>query len=154
MRDIKLCVPILREAWQYTQEFWSKNYSNKPQPILTCTLRSLEEQKALYAQGRLSLSEINKLRKSAGLGTINAIEAKKKVTNAKEGQSKHNPDRSGLSRAFDIAFIKMSSGKNNSLDWNTKNFSEFYKLLSVKFPSVEWGGNWKSFKDYPHFEVK
>ena len=72
MRDIKLCVPTLQDAWKYSQEFWTKNFPSKPQPILTCTLRTLAEQKALFAQGRLPLSEINRLRKIAGLGAITA----------------------------------------------------------------------------------
>lgn len=154
MRDIKLCVPTLQEAWKYAQEFWAKNFPGKPQPILTCTLRTLAEQKALFAQGRLPLAEINKLRKIAGMAPIGASEAKKKVTNADAGQSKHNPDKSGLSRAFDIGFLTISSGKNHSLVWDEINFKEFNKIISVKFPLVEWGGSWKSFKDMPHFEVK
>lgn len=154
MRDIKLCVKELQDAWKYTQAKWQEVNPSKPQPIITCTLRTLEEQKALYAQGRLPLSSINKLRKVAGLGTIGVNEATSKVTNADAGQSKHNPNNKGLSRAFDVGFVKLSSGKNSSLDWNVKNFQEFYKILSEKFPQIEWGGNWKSFKDYPHFEVK
>lgn len=154
MRDIKLCVPNLQEAWKYSQEFWTKNFPGKPQPILTCTLRTLAEQKALFAQGRLPLAEINKLRKIAGMAAIGASEAKKKVTNADAGQSKHNPDKTGLSRAFDVGFLNMSSGKNHSLVWDEINFKEFNKIISAKFPLVEWGGSWKSFKDLPHFEVK
>lgn len=153
MRDIKLCYPALRDAWKYTQSEWARINPNKPQPIITCTLRTLEEQNALYAQGRLPLAEINKLRKKAGMGAIKDAEGKKKITNAKPGQSKHNPDSTGLSRAFDIAFVNLSSGKNTSLNWDTKLFTEFYKILSAKYPSVSWGGYWKSFKDYPHFEV-
>lgn len=153
MRDITRCYPQLREAWRYTQSEWARVNPNKPQPIITCTLRTLEEQAALHAQGRLPLAEINKLRKKAGLAPINEAQSKLKITNAKPGQSKHNPDSTGLSRAFDIAFVNLSSGKNATLNWDTKLFTEFYKILSAKYPTVSWGGNWKSFKDFPHFEV-
>jgi peptidoglycan L-alanyl-D-glutamate endopeptidase CwlK len=154
MRDIKLCNFALRDAWKYTQAKWTENFPNKPQPIITCTLRSLAEQKALFAQGRLFLAEINKLRKIAGLGSIKIEEAKSIVTYADAGQSKHNPDKSGLSKAFDIGFVNLSSGKNHTLVWDVVNFKEFYKILSAKYPEIVWGGNWTKFKDYPHFEVK
>ncbi len=153
MRDIKLCYPQLQEAWKYSQEKWQEVNPNKSQPIITCTLRTLAEQKALYAQGRKSLEEINALRKLAKMEAIEISQAKQIITNADAGKSKHNPDKTGLSRAFDIGFISMSSGANHSLDWSYPNFIEFYKILHEKYPKIEWGGNWKSFKDMPHFET-
>lgn len=154
MRDIKLCVPELREAWQYSQAKWSEVNTGKPQPVLTCTLRTSEEQTALYAQGRFPTIEVNRLRKLAGLTSISSVEAKKIVTRAQAGQSKHNPDKLSLSHAFDIAFINLSSGRGSSLNWDTKLFEEFYKILLLKFPNVVWGGTWTGFKDYPHFETR
>lgn len=72
---------------------------------------------------------------------------KPKVTNARAGQSPHNylP-----SFAFDIAFI----GTNKQLDWSTINFKNFADILLEDFPEVEWGGNFRSIKDAPHFELK
>lgn len=155
MRDIKLCYPALQIAWTYTRDTWNKANTNKPQPIITCTLRTWEEQEALHAQGRLPLIEVNRLRKKAGLIAISQTEAKKIVTNAEPGQSKHNPDKTGMSRAFDIGFLNLSSGKNTSLNWNEKLFEEFAKILLDKYSDkIEWGGNWKKFKDFPHFEIR
>lgn len=52
--------------------------------------RSLEVQDALYSQGRFPLDVVNAKRKQAGLGSIDVISNKKKVTNARAGQSWHN----------------------------------------------------------------
>lgn len=70
-----------------------------------------------------------------------------KVTNAKAGQSPHNylP-----SFAFDIAFLK----PDKSLDWSTINFKRFADIITSISDKIEWGGNWKSFKDRPHFQLK
>lgn len=63
-----------------------------------------------------------------------------KVTNAKGGQSFHNY---GL--AVDVVIMK-----NGQAVW-TKVPNEVVDIgTSLGF---EWGGNWKSFKDYPHFQM-
>lgn len=64
------------------------------------------------------------------------------VTNAKAGRSLHNY---GL--AIDVVEIK--GGK---AIWNNSNWKKIADLgKSIGF---EWGGDWKSFKDKPHFEMK
>ena len=70
-----------------------------------------------------------------------------KVTNARGGQSPHNYYPS---MAFDIAFVKV--GKRE-LDWSPKLFKEFWAILQTKTNRITWGGNFKSFKDRPHFEL-
>jgi peptidoglycan L-alanyl-D-glutamate endopeptidase CwlK len=74
---------------------------------------------------------------------------KPKVTNAKGGQSIHNY---GL--AFDIAILldKDNNGTFESIDWNIN--SPYFKLVVEYFKSkgYEHGGDWKNFKDYPHFQ--
>ena len=73
--------------------------------------------------------------------------SKPKVTNADSFQSPHNFNPSW---AIDFAF-KTKDGKVN---WNTLYYIEFAKLM-MKFDSqLEYGGNWKSIKDYPHIEIK
>ena len=76
-RDIKDCHYIISDAFPKAVVEYKAKYPDKPQPFLTCTYRSNEEQEQLYAQ-------------------------KPKVTNARAGQSPHNylP-----SLAFDIGFI-------------------------------------------------
>lgn len=69
-----------------------------------------------------------------------------KVTNAKGGQSIHNY---GL--AFDIVILKMVNGKWVA-DWNVDKYwvqvAEYFKDKGFT-----WGGDWTSFRDYPHFEL-
>lgn len=63
------------------------------------------------------------------------------ITNAKGGQSYHNY---GL--AFDV--VIMENGQPN---WN-KTVSSNVANLAIGY-GFEWGGNWNSFKDYPHFQM-
>jgi len=90
----------------------------------TYVYRSVEEQNKLYNQ-------------------------RPKVTNAKGGQSIHN-----YSLAFDIAILldKDNNGTFESIDWNIS--SPYFKLVVEYFKSkgYEHGGDWKNFKDYPHFQ--
>lgn len=94
------------------------------------TLRTFNEQAELYAQGRTKPGKV--------------------VTNAKPGQSLHNY---GL--AFDIVLI--IDGKTAS--WDTiKDFdgdkeADWMEVVKIcKSYGWKWGGDFKSFKDYPHFE--
>lgn len=72
-----------------------------------------------------------------------------KVTNARGGQSIHNY---GL--AFDIVILrdKDNNGTFESIDWDID--SPYFKTVVMYFKSkdYEWGGDWKNFKDYPHFQ--
>ena len=71
-----------------------------------------------------------------------------KVTNARGGQSIHNY---GL--AFDIVILK---DKDNNGTFETASFEiDEHWMNVVKFFKAKgwtWGGDWKSFKDAPHFE--
>ena len=65
----------------------------------------------------------------------------KKVTNAKAGSSYHN-----FGLAIDVVEIK-----NGKALWKNPNWSKIAELgKSIGF---EWGGDWKSFKDKPHFQI-
>lgn len=88
-------------------------------------LRTFAEQDALYAQ-------------------------RPKVTNAKGGQSIHNY---GL--AIDIVLI--INGKEASWDtkkdWDKDQQSDWMEVVQVfKKQGFSWGGDWRTFKDMPHFE--
>lgn len=90
-----------------------------------------------------------KLRVTSALRTYdeqNALYAKgrtapgKIVTNAKGGQSFHN-----FGLAIDVVEIK-----NGKALWNNPNWNKIGRIgKSVGF---EWGGDWTSFKDKPHFQ--
>lgn len=106
--------------------------TGRAQVRITQGLRTFEEQSELYAIGR--------------------IKPGKKVTNAKAGQSIHNY---GL--AVDICLI--IDGKTASWDtvkdWDNDRVADWFECVKIfaKY-GWDWGGNWKTFKDLPHFEKK
>jgi len=79
-----------------------------------------------------------------------------KVTNAKAGQSIHNY---GL--AFDIVLLYDNDGNGTFEEASWSQVRDFdkdsiadWKEITDYFKSKgwEWGGDWKSFKDAPHFQ--
>lgn len=119
-------------------------------PQLSETARPPLVQTAYYAQGRQSLAEINKLRHLAGLNPIGAVEAGRKITNAKAGQSPHNFQPS---RAFDVMLVN-PDGSANWVDANYLHFAEYVKAAAAKLKiAVSQGAYWKSFRDMPHTEL-
>ena len=93
--------------------------------LITSTYRDFESQNALYAQGRTKPGA--------------------KVTNAKAGQSFHN-----WRVAFDV--VPLRAGKPV---WNTGGADgqlwQTIGKLGVDL-GLEWAGNWKTFKEFPHFQ--
>lgn len=92
---------------------------------VTATLRDFEYQNSLYAQGRTKPGPI--------------------VTNAKGGQSLHN-----YGVAFDV--VPVRDGK---AVWGTTGADgALWRRIGVLGASLglEWGGDWKSLKDLPHFQ--
>ncbi len=71
-----------------------------------------------------------------------------KVTNAKGGQSIHNY---GL--AFDVVILLDKDG-NGSFETASWEIDEYFMRVVNFFKSKGWiwGGDWTSFKDYPHFQ--
>jgi peptidoglycan L-alanyl-D-glutamate endopeptidase CwlK len=119
-------------------------------------LRSFAEQSAIYAQGREPLAAVNAKRKAAGMGPIDANTNKLKVTNAQAGLSIHN-----FGLAVDILLIVDTNrdGKFETASWDTKSdfdgdgISDWMEVVQIfKRYGWEWGGDWKSFKDLPHFQ--
>lgn len=121
--------------------------------------RPYEVQVAYYAQGRDSLTAVNKLRKRAGLPPINASR-NKKITwtmNSKHITNLENDTASdNLSRAIDFG-IKDKMGRydgSSKADTNKDNKAD-YKQLGIigKMidPGMIWGGDWKT-PDMPHWE--
>lgn len=97
---------------------------------ITQGYRSKEEQDELYAQGRTKSGKI--------------------VTNAKGGESYHNY---GL--AFDFCII-VNDDKyvwNIDEDFDGDKKADWMEVVEeAKKLGLEWGGDWKGFKDYPHFQ--
>jgi peptidoglycan L-alanyl-D-glutamate endopeptidase CwlK len=116
----------LQRAYTLAAHDYRVKYPEDPQPFLTCTYRTNEEQLELYAKGR----------------TVPGA----RVTNIRKN-GKHNclP-----AMAFDIAF----KNENGALDWSPVLFEKFALIIKQNFNGlIKWGGDWRSFKDRPHFEV-
>lgn len=100
---------------------------------ITQGVRTVEQQQKLYAQGRTTPGKI--------------------VTNCDgiKHKSNHQVKNDGLGYAFDIAILI-----DNKINWDKKYYIEIGKVAEelMKEYRVEWGGNWKSFKDYPHWELR
>jgi peptidoglycan LD-endopeptidase CwlK len=124
-KDIMTCDPILSNAYKLGLEIYKQKHGDEFTPFVTCAYRSPKDQLKLYNQGRTTPGKI--------------------VTQIKSG-GKHN---SYPSKAFDIAF-KDKAGK---LVWDKENFLNFAICVRSTNMSIKWGGDWKTFKDYPHFEI-
>ena len=99
------------------------------------TLRTFDEQNALYAQGRTTKGSV--------------------VTNAKGGQSMHN-----YGMAIDIVLLvdKDKNGTFESASWETNvdfdgdGINDWIEVVTIfKTYGWEWGGDWR-FVDKPHFQ--
>ena len=90
--------------------------------LVTSTYRDNASQDALYAQGRTKPGKI--------------------VTNAKAGQSFHN-----FRCAVDV--VPIVAGKPR---WDVKD--EVWQKIGKlgKAAGLEWAGDWKRFREYPHFQ--
>jgi peptidoglycan LD-endopeptidase CwlK len=105
-------------------------------------LRTWDEQAALFAQGRETLTVVNSLRRKAGLAPLSADENRRRVTDARAGQSNHNY---GL--ACDLCPFK-----GNVPDWNAP--AAVWKQIgaAAKAAGLKWGGDWQR-PDRPHVEL-
>lgn len=105
-------------------ELIKRAYSQGIYVLITQGFRSIAEQNELYAQGRTKPGKI--------------------VTNAKGGYSYHN---------FGLAFDIVIQNADSSLCWNTGD--KRWKTVGAigKSLGLEWGGEWRKFPDYPHFQL-
>jgi peptidoglycan L-alanyl-D-glutamate endopeptidase CwlK len=121
--------PVLQEA---TKVLIENCYRKGICIQITQGLRTIAEQDALYAQGRTKPGNI--------------------VTNAKGGTSFHN-----FGVAIDFVLI-LPDGKNVTwdlkTDFNSNNVKDWTEVVDeAKKLGFEWGGDWVSIKDYPHFQM-
>lgn len=132
LQRIERLHPLVRDEVKKIIKECNEALTGRAKIRITQGWRSFEEQERLYAIGRITSG--------------------KKVTNAKAGQSIHNY---GL--AVDICLI--IDGKTASWDtvkdWDNDRVADWYECVKIfaKY-GWDWGGNWKTFKDLPHFEKK
>jgi peptidoglycan L-alanyl-D-glutamate endopeptidase CwlK len=97
---------------------------------LTQGLRTISYQNSLYAQGRTVKDSI--------------------VTNAKGGQSNHNY---GLAVDFCLIVNGKEMSYNEVKDYDADKVSDWSEVVTVfKSYGWNWGGDFRSIKDSPHFE--
>jgi len=101
-------------------------------------LRTLEDQQGLYAIGR-------------------TVEVGRKPVTHTDGirkKSNHQAKADGNGWAFDI-YIYLAESKRAS--WDVEKLTavaNHIKEVAADFGVLlTWGGDWKSWKDYPHFEI-
>lgn len=129
---IKLLHPIVREEMTAIIAECDKALTSRAKIRITQSLRTFEEQDSLYAIGRTKPG--------------------KKITNAKGGQSIHN-----YGFAVDICLIidGKTASWDTTKDWDNDQIADWYECVKIfaKF-GWDWGGNWKTFKDLPHFDKR
>lgn len=113
-----------------------------------------EEMKIIIDECNSVLTKKSQVRVSQGLRTFAEQDAlykkRPKVTNARGGESIHN-----YGYAVDIVLI--INGKEASWDihkdWDEDGIADWNECVKIfaKY-GWSWGGNWNSFKDFPHFD--
>ncbi|MFK7113491.1 M15 family metallopeptidase [Flavobacterium oreochromis] len=106
--------------------------TGRAQIRITQGLRTFDEQNRLYAKGRTAPGP--------------------KVTNAKGGESIHN-----YGFAVDICLLidKKEVSWDITKDWDGDEIADWNECVKI-FDQYgwDWGGNWNTFKDFPHFEKR
>ncbi|BCK75962.1 hypothetical protein AA0242T_1941 [Acetobacter aceti NRIC 0242] len=109
--------------------------SRKLHPLVTKIIsgtRTYAEQDALYAIGR----------------TIDRD--KRKVTNARGGESNHN-----FGIAWDVGiFDENGRYMNGDQPDDERAYQHLAAVAKAEISEIEWGGDWTSFVDPPHYQLK
>lgn len=97
---------------------------------ITQGLRTIAEQDEMYAQGRTKPGKV--------------------ITNAKGGSSYHNY---GLAVDFCLIIDGKEVSWSLTADFDGDKKADWLEVVSIfKAHGWGWGGDFKSFKDYPHFQ--
>ena len=124
--------PIVRDEVQNIITECDAALTGRAKIRITQSLRTFQEQEQLYAIGR--------------------TKSGKKVTNAKPGQSIHNY---GLAVDICLMIDGKTASWDTAKDWDNDQVADWYECVKIFAKhGWEWGGNWKTFKDLPHFEKR
>lgn len=136
LQRIELLHPKLREEVREIYDEICTRLTGNAGCRFTHTLRTFAEQDEIYSRGRTKPGKI--------------------VTHARGGQSYHN---FGLAIDFCLIVDKNNDWVFEEVSWDTKKdydkdgTSEWREVVEVfKMYGWEWAGEWKSFKDFPHFQ--
>ena len=104
--------------------------------LVTDGLRSTDQQQALYAQGRTKPGKI--------VTWVDGINKK----------SNHQAKKDGYGYAVDCCFLVDIDGDGpDDPSWSDSHPWELYGAIARAL-GLEWGGDWESFKDRPHIELR
>ncbi len=70
------------------------------------------------------------------------------VTKAKGGQSNHN-----FGIAWDVGIFENGKYYTGDSRKEDKAYVDLGQLIKTKVPGIEWGGDWTSFVDKPHYQL-
>lgn len=106
--------------------------------LITQGLRTTQEQQKLYAQGRTTKGAI--------------------VTNCDGVKKKSNHQAKANNKGYAVDIAVYDTTKKGNIDYSSSyKYEEIARhILTVakgQGVKVVWGGNWKTFKDLPHFEL-
>ena len=136
--------------------------------ILTCTARSMQEQAALFAQGRESTIDVNDLRRKAGLDLLPMVDSKGNAIIYKPitwtMQSYHIVDKANInpfmwkSRAFDIALVYPNNPKkvyyDLKVDVDNDKLPDYREAANIGIKvGLTVGYDFKQ-SDPPHYQLK
>ncbi|MDA8171199.1 MAG: M15 family metallopeptidase [Nitrospiraceae bacterium] len=144
MRDINGLAPVVREKFLQLQ---AAAREKGIEFMITCTLRTEAEQLALFAQGRKTVGEVNRLRRDAGLSPI--TEAENKIV-TRVLTSIHQ-----FGCAFDVALLRRGTQTptwDRKADFNKNGIPDYFELGKLgEALGLRWGGAFR-FGDFCHFE--
>jgi peptidoglycan L-alanyl-D-glutamate endopeptidase CwlK len=93
--------------------------------------RTYDEQNALFAIGRTV--EMNR----------------KPVTKARGGQSNHN-----FGIAWDVGIFEDGHYYAGNTKKERQAYADLAGVVKARVPNLEWGGDWSSFPDAPHYQLQ
>jgi len=142
--DLNLLKPFVKEAWLKAKADLDGQFVRC---VLTSACRTTDEQVALFAQGRESLESVNEKRSKAFLKPLAAEDNSYVITKC-DGINNKSNHQSGL--AIDVVPL---DSRNNPYWPPNSSFSWVTIAVTMKKYGFNWGGDWKQFPDYPHYEM-
>lgn len=121
---------LILSAQRLAREFMNVALNSPHDVRIISGSRTYAEQDALYAIGRT-------VRVTDGV-----------VTNAQGGESNHN-----FGLAWDIGIFASDGRYMNGRKDGDHSAYQLIGAMTKSIDKLEWGGNWKSFKDQPHYQL-
>ncbi|KZR58989.1 M15 family metallopeptidase [Pseudobacillus badius] len=128
------CKQVHQNVYKLAEELVRRCWKEDVFIVFTDGLRTFEDQAAIYGKGRSSY-----IYKGKQYGNPKV----KKVSNAEPGTSFHNY---GLALDFVTC-----DGYGKNIDWNVGPKWRRAAVIAKEL-GFTWGGDWTSFKDYPHIQ--